>query len=142
MDGMHYSDDELLDRMYGIRERADNHLDQCQECRGRWSALGKSRAAELNRLGTEPGEEILLKQRAAIFEKIEHRSRGQWLPGPIPAFATAAVCLVASFLYQPAPRPVEISDAQFFAEIYSVAESNEPRAAAPIQNLFQGEQQR
>ena len=140
MEDRHYSDDELLNCLYGVGERTDHHLDHCQECSSRWSSLRDSRAVELHRLQAEAGESNLAQQRAAVLSRIESKARRPWLPGPIPAFATAVLCLVASLLYQPAPRSVEISDAQFFAEVYSVAESNEPRASAPIENLFQGEQ--
>jgi hypothetical protein len=33
--------------------------------------------------------------------------------------------------------PVQTSDAQLFAELYSAAESEEPRAADPIRGLFE-----
>ena len=72
--------------------------------------------------------------------EIQRRAARPWLPGPVPALAIALVCAMVILFHRPAPQPVEISDAQFFAEVYSVAEASEPQAAAPIQNLFQGEQ--
>jgi hypothetical protein len=140
MDDRHFSDDELLHRLYGIGERADHDLERCVTCSARWNSLCEARAAELSRMQAEKDESFFSQQRRAVLSQIESKARRSWLPGPVPAFATAMVCLIATLLYQPAPQPVEISDAQFFAEVYSAAEWNEPRAAAPIENLFQGEQ--
>jgi hypothetical protein len=57
--------------------------------------------------------------------------------------ATAAVLLLAVVLYRPAPAPKEsgpLSDAEFFAEVYSLARSSEPVAAEPMHALFEEEQ--
>ena len=143
MDDRHLSDDELLDRLYGIAVQSDVHLDACAECRGRWNALCKARSSELARHQLNMTEAFLLHQRVKVMSAIERRAARPWLPGPFPALAAAMVCAVAIILTlpSPAPEPYQISDAQFFSEVYSVAESNAPQSAAPIQNLFQGEQQ-
>ena len=143
MDDRHYNEDELLDRLYGISARSCVHLDACEECRSRWNALCNSRSAELARLQSEPAESYLLHQHVKLMNTVLHRTDRPWLPGPLPALALALVCAMAILLIRPAPisEPYRISDAQFFAEAYRVAESIEPRSAAPIRNLFQGEQQ-
>ena len=38
MSEIHYTDDQLLDRLYEAG-RADGHIEQCEECRVRWEAL-------------------------------------------------------------------------------------------------------
>ena len=142
MDDRHLSEDELLDKLYGVSVRSDVHLDACAECRGRWNQLSKARAAELARQQPDIPASLLLRQREELMATIERRTAGTWLPRPVPALALAMVCAVAVVISRPAPvpEPVRISDAQFFSEIYTVAESNGPQSAALIQNLFQGEQ--
>jgi hypothetical protein len=143
MDDRHLSEDELLDRLYGISAQSGLHLDVCAECRDRWEALCRARSLELARQQPDMSEAFLLHQRAELMSAIERRAARQWLPGPFPVLAAAMVCAVAVVLSLPgpAPEPYRISDAQFFSEVYSVAESNAPQSAAPIQNLFQGEQE-
>lgn len=145
MEDRHFSGDELLDELYGIsaRLRPRLHLDTCDECRGRWNAICKTRSLELARPQPEVPEAFLLHQRVKLMNTIERRAVRPKLPGLVPAMALAIVCAIAILLTRPAPvpEPYRISDAQFFTEAYNVAESSEPRSAAPIRNLFQGEQQ-
>ena len=140
MEDRHFSEDELLDLLYGVSSRADSHIDRCFDCRLRWESLTKARSLELAKLQPDFPETLLRKQRESVKAAIDRRATKYWLPGPIPALALAMLCAIAILICRPKPQPVEISDAQFFAEIYSVAEANEPQSAAPIQNLFQGEQ--
>jgi hypothetical protein len=64
--------------------------------------------------------------------------------------AAAGLIIGAFFVYRPAiaPPPVapahvtpataaDVSDAQLFAEVYSMRDSTESRAAAPIRALFE-----
>jgi len=140
MDDRHYSEDELLDRLYGVSARNDGHLDMCPKCGGRWRRLTQARSVVLAQAAFEVPERLLAAQRAEILARTEMRPVSRWLPGPMPAMAMALLCAIVIVISRPAPQPVEISDTQFFAEMYSVAESSEPAAAAPIENLFQGEQ--
>ena len=143
MDERHLSEDEFLDRLYGVSARSDGHFAACPECRGRWNVLCRARAAELERQQPDIAETVLLQQRRTLLSVIERRAAKPWLPGPIPALAMAMVCAIAVLISRPAPvpEPYQISDAQFFAEVSRVAESTQPRSAAPIEYLFQGEQQ-
>ena len=143
MDDRHLSEDELLDRLYGVSARSDLHLDACPGCRGRWNRLCGARAAELARRQPEVPDTVPLQQRMKLMSVIERRAARPWLPRPVPALALAMVCAIAVLISRTAPVPesYQVSDAQFFAEVYRVAESTQPRSAAPIENLFQGEQQ-
>jgi hypothetical protein len=63
----------------------------------------------------------------------------------VPAAAAAFVVAVALLIYHPsapspAPPKIEVSDAQLFSEVYSMEQSTEPRAAAPIHGLFEDNQ--
>jgi len=144
----HWTLDELIDRSYGIRDE-DEHLASCGQCASRLEELKRYR--EVTCIGTELTAGELAAQRAVVRSQIEspvHR-----VPAWIPA-TTAAACLlaVAMFVYRPAQivHPVAetaatatavTNDAQLFADIYNVEESAEPRAAAPIHELFQEGQQ-
>ena len=143
MDDRHFSEDELLDKLYGISLRSDGHLDACPDCLERWNGLCEARAAELARQQIEVPENVLLQQRTKLMSAIERRTARPWLPRPVPVLALAMVCAIAVLISSPGPtpEPYQVSDAQFFAEVYRVAESSQPRSAAPIENLFQGEQQ-
>jgi hypothetical protein len=143
MEERHLSEDELLDRLYGVSARSDSHFDACPECRCRWNVLCEARGAELARQQPAISEAVLVQQRMLVINAIKRRAARAWLPGPVPAFAMAMVCVVAVLISRPAPVPEssQISDAQFFAEAYKVAESTQPRSAAPIRYLFQGEPQ-
>jgi hypothetical protein len=53
---------------------------------------------------------------------------------------------VGIFVYQPAPQQhrsdklAEISDTQLFGDIYSIEQTPEPAAAAPVRALFEEQQ--
>jgi hypothetical protein len=147
----HWTLDELTDRMYGIREE-DEHLRSCRECALRFQELDRRRAAMTAAPEIPAGG--LAAQRSAVLERIGTSSRHlvRWVPA-----VTAAACLlaVAAFVHWPvrvAPQHgktttevtttgATVSDSQLFADIYTVEESAEPRAAAPMHALFQEGQQ-
>ena len=70
----HLSDDELLDRLYGLTGN-DSHLESCPECASR-SAAFEGRRREL----AQPvpiSTQFLAAQRRAIYSRLgEQRSRG------------------------------------------------------------------
>ena len=136
----HWDDHELIERLYGLGPE-DGHLDECEHCAGRMSALLSARGQNL--APPAVAEELLARQRLAIRRSLEtpgvHR---RWLPYGS-AVATAAVLLAAVLLYRPAPAPEPNrfpSDAEIFAEAYSLARSSEPLAAEPMHALFEEEQ--
>jgi hypothetical protein len=135
--GRHWDDQELIERLYGLGPE-DGHLDECERCAARMSALLSARGQVLS--PPVVSEELLARQRLAIRRSLQapvaHRG---WLPY-VSAMATTAVLLLAVLLYRPAPAPKPPSDAEFFAEVYSLASSSEPVAAEPIHALFEEEQ--
>ncbi len=132
----HLSTDELLDRLYGIAGE-DAHVEQCPECAQRFGEL-RGRRASLT-AGQEIPSEFLAAQRRRIYSRLgeQPRTRKAWAP------ALAAMCLlvIGVLIYRPAaPVHTESADAQLFAEVYSMEQSTEPRAAAPIHALFEDNQ--
>jgi hypothetical protein len=133
----HWSDDELIGRCYGVGPE-DGHLEGCAECAERWRAL----VAVRERVVQQPSlpEEFLAGQRRAISQRLESPARSRVSLPFASAIATAAVLLVAVLLYRPAPAPQPVptpTDAEFFSEVYSLAQSSEPQAAEPIHALFE-----
>jgi hypothetical protein len=137
----HLTTDELVDRLYGIRE--DLHLENCAECAQRFEELRERRA-----MVTEPGlepEELLAAQRRSIYARMEERPRSgmKWVPA-----LAAGLCLVAVGVatYHPTEHATqnvpsqaakaEFDDAQLFSDVYSMEQSMEPIAAKPIHALF------
>jgi anti-sigma factor RsiW len=137
MGSRHWDDRELIERLYGVGPE-DGHLDECDRCAGRWSALVSARDQVL--APPSISEELMARQRLAIRQSLENAGvqRG-WLPYAW-ATATAAVLLAAVLLYRPAPAPEPLSDRQFFSDVYSMARSSEPLAAEPMHALFEEEQ--
>ncbi len=140
MNGIHYTEDDLLDRLYGIG-RGDTHLETCQACRGRWLELARRRKEVLS--VPELASEWLAAQRRKVYERLERGERGASSPRFAPASALALVALVAVMLVRPAPRVEPViaqNDRQFFAEAHSLISSDEPQATAPIRYLFEERQ--
>jgi hypothetical protein len=130
----HWDDDELIERLYGLGPE-DGHLDECEHCAGRMSALLGAREQVL--APPSVSEEWMARQRLAIRRSLDTPGRNRrWLPYGS-AVATAAVLLLAVLLYRPAPAPKPPSDAEIFADVYSLANSSEPLAAEPMHALFE-----
>lgn len=146
----------MVDAFYGLADaRAVSvlhaHLAECKACTGRWEALARNRSESVSPIEASP--EFFAAQRRKIYERME-RSQPKiwrvWVP-----VATAAVALTAAVLtFGPAAEPArqesiivssavntavntaEVNDAQLFSDVYSLEQSYEPSAAAPIQALF------
>lgn len=133
----HLHDDELIDRLYGLAGQAgseDAHLEQCGVCALRFREM-RARRANLAAV-PETSSEFLAAQRRKIYTRLGQppATRMKWAP----AIAAACLAAIGMFLYRPAATPhPEAADAQLFAEVYSMEQSTEPRAAAPIHALFE-----
>jgi hypothetical protein len=144
MTSRHLSETELVDRLYGLIEEPE-HLRECAACTERWEILRQRKA----HLTAEPAvsAEFLAAQRARIRARLEQPVR--WGYRWASAAATACLVIAGLFVYSPplktpvAPRPAQTqpgtdpSDAQLFAEVSSIEDTMEPRAAAPIHALLE-----
>jgi len=138
----HLSDDALLEAVYGLVDQNAPHLRECAFCAQRLTEFQQRRESLVGAAEASAGvsSDFLAAQRRKIYERLEQ-------PGPkglrwAPALAMA--CLVAGgvLLYHPATPPepqqrAEVSDSQLFSDAYSMDQSLEPRAAAPIHALFE-----
>lgn len=131
---MHYTDDDLLDRLYEAGP-TDDHMERCAECRSRWEGLLLRRR---QMLAPPPETETWLCQtRLHIGEPTRP-------PALLRAMtALAALALLAVLLTRPAspPAPVVASgDSQLLNEVYAMIQNDEPRAAAAVHALFETRQ--
>jgi len=133
----HWTSDELLEVVYGLREPSP-HIASCEECRLRLESIEQRRRA----VAAPPDvpDAWLHAQRQRIFERVDavtSRVVRRWTP----SLAASAVVLLGLILLAPSPQPQRTvsapSDAELFSEIHAILDSPEPRAAAPIRNLFQ-----
>lgn len=138
MSTRHCTDDVLVAKLYGLDVDSSDalHLNECTACAGRLDAMKRHRQA-----ASEEGvsEDMLRKQRATVYARIEGERRLRFWLRPAPALA---LLIAAGLMFRPstpAPAPVQTasaeSDAQFFSEIATVVDQ-EPRAADPIRGLF------
>lgn len=135
----HLSADALLDGLYGLADH-EPHLRECAICAQRFSEWRRKRESAAN-LSTEVSSDFLAAQRRKIYERLEQPEpkRLRWAP----ALAMACLVAVGALVYHPATPPApqqraEASDSQLFSDAYSMDQSLEPSAAAPIHALFEG----
>jgi hypothetical protein len=128
----HWTEDELIESVYGIGP-ADGHLDTCAACRSRRDLM-EQRKSEL---GGEPhvSTAFLASQRRAVYTRAEQPvTRSAWLRA---AVACAAVSVIAVGLVLSRPADTSAVDAQVIAEAYAAVAMDVPRAAQPIDALFE-----
>jgi hypothetical protein len=139
MPDRHWSDDELISRLYGVGPQ-DGHLEECEDCGQRWRRFLAARERILK--PPEVSQELLLRQRRRIYEKLEESEESRaWSFAP--ALAVAIMLVLAFVVSGPTPSPepsLASSDAQFFSEIYSLVNTAEPQATEPIRGLFEAQQ--
>ena len=85
--------------------------------------------------------ERLTAQRERIYHRMES-GRFRFNLRYVPALAGAGALAFALLVYSPAPQvrktvPVQISDAQLYADVYQMVASSEPKAAEPVKGLFE-----
>jgi anti-sigma factor RsiW len=138
----HLNDDALLDALYGLASH-EPHLRECPVCAGRVSEWRRKREslADAADVGADVSSEFLAAQRRKIYERLEQPQpkRLRWAP----ALAMACLVAVGVLVYHPATPPApqqhgDVSDSQLFSDAYSMDQSLEPSAAAPIHALFEG----
>lgn len=133
----HLSDRQLIERLYGVEPHP--HADSCPECAARYREI-ESRRADLAQPAPVSAD-FLAAQRRRIHARLEQAPHWGWKWAPAAAAAVAVVIGLAVYhpALKPAPR-VDTGDAQLFSEVYSMEQSTEPRAAAPIHALFEDNQ--
>jgi len=150
----HLSQVELVEQLYGVGGK-EAHVRECAECAGRLDALLQTRARLLTetRLRAEADSRsrvssaFLAGQRRAIYARLDRAAASH--VGWAPALAGAGLLAMGLLLFPHpqvhaprAPVPtarVELNtNEQLFSDLYSMEQSVEPEAAAPIHELFEG----
>jgi hypothetical protein len=141
----HLTNDEMLNQLYGVGgPEGDLHLAECVDCTHRYAAFDRKRAEMAAGSAIELAPSVLAAQRRGVYARLGEAPRKQ--AGWTPALAAAALLALALVLYHPStpvvsrpapPAHADLSDDQLFSDVYSIEESDEPRAAAPIQGLFE-----
>ncbi len=147
----HLTDDQLIDRLYGVGDDAHD----CADCAGRLRAMEQKRARLAS--AAPVSADFLAMQRRGIYSRLGERlhSRWNWAPATAAALCLAAAGVVAysTSTYHGAARypgtarasapSVAVShqdaaaDAQLFSDVYAMEQSAEPRAAEPIHALIE-----
>jgi hypothetical protein len=137
----HLSDDQLMDRIYGIGQDDNAHLTECAECSTRLQTFERRRRESIPVPAVS--SDFLAAQRRGIYARTGERTpvRLKWAPAALAACLLAVVMLA----HRPAAAPPPAAhpdtvDAQLFSEVYSMEESTEPRAASPLHELFEDNQ--
>lgn len=161
----HLNNDQLLDRLYGLEEggpESVTHLRECQECSNRFESLKRRRSEMVSASSANESaipNEFLLSQRREIYARLDRAStvNARWAPA---ALAVAFLLVMGVFLAGPHPvyRPMlpanptsaaevaakqgvepgaERNAEELFSDLYSMEQSVEPLAAAPIHGLFE-----
>jgi hypothetical protein len=153
----HLTNDELMDQLYGFGgPEGGLHLAECVDCTHRYAAFERKRAEMAAGSASELAPSVLAAQRRAVYARLGEAARNQTRLGSLfglgshfgltPALAAAALLALALVLYHPStpvvsrptpPAHGDLTDDQLFSDVYSIEESDEPRAAAPIQGLFE-----
>jgi anti-sigma factor RsiW len=138
MGAEHWTEDDLLQHVYGIGTADERHLSACPNCRARLDDMRRQRRAIM--ADSEISNDFLAAQRRSIYQRIGQRaSFAPWAP----ALAAMLMLLIALLVFRPGqpgthPAPNKTDDA-VFAEIYSIEQSSEPAATKTMHALFENE---
>jgi len=135
----HWSNEDLINRLYEVSTADESHLSKCAECRRRWESLLARRQQVL--AAPEVPSELLADQRRQVHRRLDETRSGFRHLRLAPALAALVIVIggVALMGPAPAPEPATLADSNdaFFTEVYAMLESSEPAAIAPLHSLFE-----
>jgi hypothetical protein len=145
---LHLSDDQLLDRLYGVGADGGSHLDSCPpcpQCQARWNEIQQRRAQAA--VVAQPPAELFRRQRRQIQNRLVSPPAGSrfvWAPAAVAVLLLAGIAITETARKNPVSVPVaetasEIMEAGWFEDAYSATRELEPWAAAPLRELFEVE---
>jgi hypothetical protein len=133
----HWSDEELVARLYGVGPD-DGHIDVCESCARRWEAV-RCRHESLRPAGIEVSGEFLAAQRRAIHARLREK-RPPFRRVLVPVLVTLLLAGIL-IVYRPAPQEPpaveQVSDSQLFDDVFRMVSGTEPSAVGPIRSLFE-----
>ena len=141
----HWTNDELLASFYGVGP-ADDHLQECAECRACLASMQSSR--ESVELAASPADgvtiSLLAAQRRSVYQRLDQPVRWwssmsvrRWAAG----LTTACVLGGSLFLYEQNQEikmaQERVSDAKLAQEVASMATDTGVSSMAPLEGLFE-----
>ena len=139
MNGTHWSDDDLLEHLYGLKSE-NEHFKTCSECAARARILEDARA----RIAEPPDvpHELLEAQRRSIHQRLGSRVY-TWHPmrWAMSAAAIGAIALGLTLFQTREPQHPHSGDDQFYAELSSLEQTTAPRAVQAIDALVEDDVQ-
>ena len=131
----HWTEIDFQNWLYGIKDE-DQHVAACADCGLEMERLREQR----RRLTQEPevSADFLAAQRRSIYGRLEegragHRAAWRWVLSTAMLLAIV-VGLTIPRWHKTAPA---ISDDQLFRELSAMEQSAEPKAIAPMHDLFE-----
>jgi hypothetical protein len=139
MSDKHYSDDDLVARVFGL-DAADGHLDTCESCNRRLDLFRRRHLAR-HVLDTEVPAGLLADQRRAVYSRLlqakPRRFRSGWVPVPV----AAMLLVVAMFtVFRPAAQKQSadaISEDQALQDVFTAASGTATTGLKPVKFLFE-----
>ena len=128
----HWTEEDFKQWLYGLKDE-DQHLADCAECRGERERLTLQRRRVLT--PPEVSNEFLAAQRRSIYQRLGQPVRN-WIPLRW-AISAAAIVVVMLGITLNTKRQPAISDEQLFSELSAMEQTAEPKAIAPIHQLFE-----
>ncbi len=143
----HLTKDQLIEQLYGAGG-AEAHLRECGECSEKFEALKRTKARLQDEAGTrlQVPAAFLAEQRRAIYARLDQAaaSHVRWAPALAGAglLAMGLLWLPHAQLRTPPVRDrvaaqTESSSDKLISDLYSMEQSVEPQATAPIHELFE-----
>jgi hypothetical protein len=131
----HWTEIDFQNWLYGLKDR-DSHVDQCSECQSELTRL----QVERRRTTREPevSSDFLAAQRRSIYGRLEAGPARTWAAWRW-VLSTAMLLAIVFGLSVPAwhKKAPAISDEQLFSDLSAMEQSAEPKAIAPMHNLFE-----
>jgi len=131
----HWTENDFQNWLYGLKDE-DQHVTECADCR---AELGRLQV-ERRRLTEEPevSADFLAAQRRSIYNRLEQGPASNWAAWRW-VLSTAMLLAIVFGLtiprwHQAAPA---ISDDQLFRDLSAMEQSAEPKAIAPMHDLFE-----
>jgi hypothetical protein len=131
----HWTENDFQNWLYGLKDR-DQHVAECADCR---AELGRLQV-ERRRVTEEPevSADFLAAQRRSIYNRLEQGPVRNWAAW---RWVLSTAMLLAIVFGLTIPRwhktAPPISDDQLFRDLSAMEQSAEPKAIAPMHNLFE-----
>jgi hypothetical protein len=133
----HWTDDELIARLYDVRPE-DDHLAQCDSCARRLDAI-RSRYEILRPPQIGISSEFLAAQRRAIQARIHVKRYA--LPRIFVPVVVSLLLAAIWVVHRPAsvvpPIKQQVSDSELFDDVFNRISDPLPSSAGPIRSLFE-----